>query len=96
MSEFMTVQEFKMIFSEFENMGAETDEIIDFYLDQAESYVCKTVFRNFTKMGHGYKTAELLAASPYARTIRQDGQESNYTKQFQDLLDTCAPRAVLL
>jgi hypothetical protein len=97
MREYMTIPEFRMLFPEFKvSNSVDLDSVIGFYLDQAKPFVNRSVFQNFTKTAHGFKTAELIAASPYARTLRQDGSDSNYEKEFVKILNTCAPRMALL
>lgn len=93
MNDYMTLEEFKMLFPELNPAG---DNVIDFFLLAAQPYVNKSVWRDTTKMGHGYKAAAMLADSPYARTIRQDGAEVNYKLQFDEMLRTIAPRAAVL
>lgn len=98
MTDYMQLNEFKMLFPEFTKManGVDVDSVIQFWLDAAQPFVKKSVFLNQTKMAHGYKAATMIASSPYARTLRMEGSESNYDQEFDKILRTVAPRAEVL
>lgn len=92
-NDYMTLTEFRTIFPEFRTVS---DEVVEFYLVAAAPFTKPSVFQNQLKAGHGYKAAAMLADSPYARTIKQEGDESNYDKRFADILNAVAPRAAVL
>lgn len=95
MDDYMTIDEFRILFPEFKSVS-NYDTVISFFLDAAKSSVNKCVFQKHTKMAHGFQTAKLLSESPYARTIRQEGQESNYHKAYDEIRRSVAPRMIVL